>query len=207
MYVDAKALYSKGGDIQATAKTLNSNIVAVYDHLRTMHNTWKGQKWSEFAIMCNNCIETFESACRYLVTGLPNAVKVSAENYARAEGFSVGDTTGGTITSLTKLSTEGGNLELSDENGTTEKTLQNNINTDFQNIITNLNSISDMMKETTSYWRSEAATTARANFETTRGTIESTINQIKGGLNEALSVVLSNFVKTENTNQTNAGAF
>ena len=185
MYVDAKALYSKGGDIQATAKTLNSNIVAVYDHLRTMHNTWKGQKWSEFAIMCNNCIETFESACRYLVTGLPNAVKVSAENYARAEGFSVGDTTGGTITSLTKLSTEGG----------------------FQNIITNLNSISDMMKETTSYWRSEAATTARANFETTRGTIESTINQIKGGLNEALSVVLSNFVKTENTNQTNAGAF
>ncbi len=204
--VDAKILHSKGVEIQNHAKKLNVAIVAVYNHLKTMHSTWKGQKWSKFAIMCNNCIDVFENTCSYLVTGLPNAIKIEAENYARFEGFSVGDTEGGSLMTLTRLNTEGGSLAMSSKTAEKEKDLQLKIDDAFQNALSELREISNIMHQTSNSWDSDAGIKARANFELSREKIEETITKVKQGLNTTLDDALNQFVQTEKTNVTNADA-
>ncbi len=196
--VDYKKLFPKGDEFRQEAKKLNKRIVNIHNQMIHMHRTWDGNLWGEFATAWNHLYPDLNRICEFLVKQVPNVIEVDAYNYAVTDGVASatpqavapemipGDLAHGTNT-----------LTLSDENASEEHKCRENIENFFNDVITSLDRLEDILNSTKTIWISPAAEKSRRAFSQNKETIKADVKKVNEELRKYLLLAMGNYRKQE----------
>ncbi len=196
--VDYKKLFPKGDEFRVEAKKLNKHIVDIHNEMINMHKTWDGNQWGEFATAWNHLYPDLNRICEFLVKQVPNVIEADAYNYAITDGASLplpkavnpqlipGDLSHGTTV-----------LTLSDENASQEQHCRENIENFFNNVITSLDRLEDILNSSKTIWISPAAEKSRSAFSRNKETIKADVKNVKEELRKYLLLAIGNYKKQE----------
>lgn len=206
--VNYQLLYPKGKIILNDAKKLNKSIINIHQELNKMHKTWKGEKWGELAIDWNKNILFFDQVSGFLVEAVPYVLETDACIFASADGKHYPEPVKNVAEKIPAKLPEDKEeaIHLSNENASEEYKSKDYINSEFKNILSQLNKLEETIKSTSNIWIAPSGEKSRKMFYEDKEQLAREIRDFSLQLDACLEYTLKTFKESEELAKKNASA-
>ena len=195
--VDYEAMPAQANQMRGYGKQLNTELVEVYARIADMHNSWYGKRYNELVKAFNNMIPQLNDMLTLVVTEIPYALEVIANNYSQADrGIKV-----------TTANNEGPNkiTNLSITNDVGMKFITSNVAETQRNISSNFTDAKDLMSRIESVyvkisWQSEASEAFKAKFVKLKNDIVASFENINAQFTKLMQQTQQDVQNAENAN-------
>ena len=174
--VNYKDIPGKVGKMRTAALEINNEIVTSYSKINAMKSNWHGIRYNELASECNKIIPDLDKLLKLIVTEIPHALELVANNYSKADSGAkitseqqtpakkVPEVATSTETTMKFLTTEV--TSVKEEVGRSFTKSLNQLD-EFQRIFNSIN------------WSSEAADVFKREFTASKNKINTALSNIQ----------------------------
>lgn len=198
--VDYKSMPFQASEIREEAKSLNREMLVVYESVKNMHEVWYGIRYNELVQSFNNLIPTLNDMLTLIVAEIPYALETIANNYSLADS---GQTV---VAANNETPNKIQNLLTSNDVGMRFLTLEvNEVKQEISRKFLNAKEIMDKIEAIYSkvVWESEAAQAFKAKFTSLKNEIVTSFENINTQFKKLMEQAEHDIENTEKVNTVN----